>query len=186
VAKREVTDSLMEKVGEGIDRTIHLASLVPASSVSWQPPVPAGARPAFDFGHLFGHLLDCLAGFCAVFQKALSDDMAHYAELRSINTNESYSSKDALRFMRLYNGHIRRGFARCTDEDLSTRLTTRFAPEGQTLMILLLNNYEHLTNHKYQLFLYLRLSGIRVGTQDLYKFGDVTRANDGQANAESV
>jgi hypothetical protein len=88
--------------------------------------------------------------------------------------------------MRLYDGHIRRGFARCTDEDLSMRLTTRFAPEGQTLMLLLLNNYEHLTNHKYQLFLYLRLSGIRVGTQDLYKFGDVTRANDGQATAESV
>lgn len=72
MAKREITDSLMEKVAEGIDRTIHLASLVPASSMSWQPPVPVGARPAFDFGHLFGHLLDCLAGFCAVFQKALS------------------------------------------------------------------------------------------------------------------
>lgn len=183
--KREITDSVMNKVAEAIERTMHLTSLVPASSLSWQP-MPANAQPAFDFGHLLGHLLDCMAGFCAAFQKALSEHTADFGELRSISTNESYSSKEALRLMHLYEGHIRLGFSRCTDEDLSKRLATRFAPEGQTLMTILLNNYEHLTNHKHQLFFYLKLAGVAVGSEDLYKFRGVEGIKEGQANAESV
>lgn len=186
MVKREITDSVMEKVAEAIERTMHLTSLVPENSLSWQPPVPVGPQTVSDFGHLLGHLLDCMGGFCAAFQKALSDNMGSLAELRSIKTEESHSSKEALRFMRLYGGHIRRGFTRCTDEDLSRRIPTRFTPQGQTLMTILLNNYEHLTNHKYQLFFYLKLAGVRVGSQDLYKFRDTNGTNEGQAIAESV
>ncbi|HEV3038281.1 MAG TPA: hypothetical protein VHA33_10940 [Candidatus Angelobacter sp.] len=36
-------------------------------------------------------------------------------------------------------------------------------------MTILLGNLEHLMNHKYQLFFYLKLLGIPAGTQDLYK-----------------
>jgi hypothetical protein len=35
---------------------------------------------------------------------------------------------------------------------------------------LLLGNLEHLINHKHQLFLYLKLMGVPVGTPDLYQF----------------
>jgi hypothetical protein len=41
-----------------------------------------------------------------------------------------------------------------------------FVPEGEQLATLLLGNLEHLINHKYQLFFYLKLLGIpsRAGT----------------------
>ncbi len=56
------------------------------------------------------------------------------------------------------------------DQDLERRIPTVFVPEGETLMTLLLGNLEHLANHKYQLFLYLRLMGERLGSQDVYRF----------------
>ena len=37
-------------------------------------------------------------------------------------------------------------------------------------MTLLLGNLEHLLNHKYQLFLYIRLQGVTVTSRDLYQF----------------
>ena len=47
---------------------------------------------------------------------------------------------------------------------------TVFVPEGETLMTLLLGNLEHLLNHKYQVFLYLKLAGVAVGSRDVYRF----------------
>jgi hypothetical protein len=43
-----------------------------------------------------------------------------------------------------------------------------FVPEGESLMTLLVGNLEHLINHKYQLFLYLKLLGLPVSSRDLY------------------
>jgi hypothetical protein len=45
-------------------------------------------------------------------------------------------------------------------------LPTVFATES--VMTLLLGNLEHLINHKYQLFVYLKLLGVSVGTGDIY------------------
>jgi hypothetical protein len=42
--------------------------------------------------------------------------------------------------------------------------------EGEPVMTLLLENFEHLMNHKYQLFFYLKLLGTGVNTSDLYRF----------------
>jgi len=36
-------------------------------------------------------------------------------------------------------------------------------------MTILLGNLEHFINHKYQLFFYLKLLGVRVTTRDLYR-----------------
>jgi hypothetical protein len=38
----------------------------------------------------------------------------------------------------------------------------------ESVMTLLLGNLEHLVNHKYQLFVYLKLLGVPVATRDLY------------------
>jgi len=53
---------------------------------------------------------------------------------------------------------------------LERRVPTVFVPEGEELLSLLLINYEHLASHKYQLFLYLRMMGLEVGSRDLYHF----------------
>jgi len=41
-------------------------------------------------------------------------------------------------------------------------------PPGTTLVEYLLSSTEHLSNHRMQLFLYLRLLGVKVNTGDLY------------------
>jgi hypothetical protein len=43
-----------------------------------------------------------------------------------------------------------------------------FVPEGESLLTLLLGNLEHLINHKYQLFFYLKLLGLPVTSRDIY------------------
>ena len=54
--------------------------------------------------------------------------------------------------------------------DLARDLPTVFAPGGKCLCAILLVNLAHLTNHKHQLFLYLKLCGETVSTRDLYRF----------------
>lgn len=61
-------------------------------------------------------------------------------------------------------------FALCTDQDLARKIPTVFVPQGEALITLLLGNLEHLTNHKYQLFFYLKLLGVNVTSADLYSF----------------
>jgi hypothetical protein len=68
--------------------------------------------------------------------------------------------------IKAYGRFIEQGFDLCGDEDFSRMLTTVFATESVTT--LLLGNLEHLINHKYQLFVYLKLLGVPVGTGDIY------------------
>ena len=71
--------------------------------------------------------------------------------------------------MRDYATSIGEAFAILTDDDLARRIPTVFVPEGEAVMTLLLTNLEHLINHKYQLFFYLKLLGVKIGTSDLYR-----------------
>jgi DinB superfamily len=167
-SSRAITDSLRAKVFEAIERTEHLVAQVPLDRLNWAPEFSgAGAAPR-DFGHLMGHLLDCLAGFCAVFAAGFPAELAELQELRSYPVNQFCSPEEARKGLRMFAGHIDRGFQCCTDGDLARRIATVFVPEGETVLTLLLGNFEHLTNHKYQLFLQLKFSGALVGTKDLY------------------
>jgi hypothetical protein len=47
-------------------------------------------------------------------------------------------------------------------------IPTVFVPSGEAVLTLLLGNLEHVTNHKHQLFLYLKMLGVSVTTADLY------------------
>jgi hypothetical protein len=70
------------------------------------------------------------------------------------------------------------GFAALRDAGLCRELPTFFVPEGESVLTLLLGNLEHLINHKHQLFMYLKLMGVNVGTPDLYRFRDDSDAKD--------
>jgi hypothetical protein len=70
--------------------------------------------------------------------------------------------------LRDYLQHIREGFEVITDAGLARRLPTVFVQEGEAALTILLGNLEHFINHKYQLFFYLKLLGVRVATPDLY------------------
>jgi hypothetical protein len=175
-SKRRIVAALQEKVLETIERTEHLVSLVPANRLGWHPELPAGVPQGNDLGHLLGHLLDCLSGFCAAFHAAFPTELANFLDLRSISVNQFSPPEEARSKIKLYAGHIERGFRLCTDEDLPRKIQTVFVPEGETLMTILLGNLEHLINHKYQLFFYLKLAGLPVNSRDIYALRGTARS----------
>jgi hypothetical protein len=156
---------LLAKIREQVERASHLASLVPEGSLDWRPPaLPA----AFSLGVLLGHLLECLAGVCAVLHRLHPEGLAHFHELRARPVNHRCSPEEARQRMAEYLARIEEGFAHVTDEALGTLLPTAFVPEGEAVLTLLLGNLEHLVNHKHQLFTYLQQMGVPVATADLY------------------
>jgi hypothetical protein len=153
------------KVQEQIERTVHLVGLVPIDRLDWTPPIPG----AWSFSELLGHLQDCLAGICAVLYAAHPETLAHFAELRTLPVNVACGPDEARERIGMYRAHIEEGFAVLRDGDLGVKLPTVFVPEGESVLTLLLGNLEHLINHKHQLFVYLKLLPVSVGTADLYR-----------------
>jgi hypothetical protein len=158
--------ALLEKIREEIERADHLLGLLPKIPLDWTPPIP-GARPV---GWLMGHLLECLAGFCAVLYAVRPEALAHFERLKVLPVNHLCGTDEARRRIAEYAAHIEQGMALLQDSDLACRVPTVFMQDGEPLLTLLLGNLEHLINHKYQLLIYLKLAGARAGTQDLYQF----------------
>jgi hypothetical protein len=156
--------SLFEKIDEQVERTMHLIGVLPEECM--EKAAVEGQWPA---ARLLGHLLDCMAGFCAALAAASPDRLAHFASLRTEPVNHACGKAEALERICSYRAHIREGFGLLSDSDLRRLLPTVFVPRGETLLTLLLGNLEHLINHKHQLFVLLRASGCPVGTADLYQ-----------------
>ena len=157
---------VLAKIEDQVGRVDRLASLVPPDRLDWTPPIPR----AFSLGVLLGHLMDCLAGICAVLHASNPERLQHFLELKALGANQPLASAEARTRAALYLDHIREGFSLLQDGDLGRRIPTVFVPEGEPLLSLLLINFEHLASHKYQLFVYLRMLGRAVGSSDLYRF----------------
>jgi hypothetical protein len=114
-------------------------------------------------------LLECLAGICATQYAVHPEPLAHFTYLREKPVNHCCRIEEAQERIREYLERITEGFQVLTDEELSQMLPTVFVSEGEPVLTLLLGNLEHFINHKYQLFFYLKLLGVPVGTTDLYK-----------------
>lgn len=164
MSQDSVVTAIRLKVREQIAKTEHLIGQLPPDRLEWTPTLPS---PSFDAGHLLGHLLECLAGFCAVFYAAFPQQLGELLELKSLPVNQACLPEEAVRRLRVYARAIESGFDVCRDRDLARRLPTVFA-EAESVATLLLGNLEHLINHKYQLFMYLKFLGIPVGTADIY------------------
>ena len=158
-----LTRLLLDKIDGQIERAEHLTSLTPSEQIEWTP-----SPEALRVCDLLGHLLECMAGFCAALYAIHPDQLAHFIGLRELPVNHCCGKAEALGRMGEYRARIKEGFACVRDEELSTRIPTVFVEEGEAVLTLVLNNLEHLVNHKYQLFFYLKLLGIPVGTSDLY------------------
>jgi hypothetical protein len=165
-AGRILTESVIAKIREQVEQAEHLVARLPAGCDAWRPDAPSGA---FRVDQLLGHLLECLAGFCAVLLAAKPAALPHFADLRARHVSGPCFSYEAAPRMREALGRIEEGFAHVTDADLARRIPTVFVAEGETVLTLLLGNLEHLINHKHQLFFYLKLLGVAVGTPDLYR-----------------
>jgi hypothetical protein len=159
-----LTKLLLEKIAEQVQRAEHLNGLIPPDKIEWRP-----SPDVLRVCDLLGHLLECLAGFCATLYTIHPERLAHFARLREKPVNHCCGTEEAQARMREYLESITEGFQVLTDEELSQMLPTVFVSEGEPVLTLLLGNLEHLINHKYQLFFYLKLLGVPVGTSDLYK-----------------
>jgi hypothetical protein len=175
-SERILTTAVFDKLSEQIALTTHLISLIPPDKLAWSPaqlsPSPV---TLFRLDDLLGHLLDCLAGVCAVLHALHPNKMAHLDELRQQATNYRCEPEEARARIRAFASHIEEGFAVTADADLRRLVPTVFVPQGETALTLLLGNLEHIINHKHQLFFYLKLLGVPLGTSNLYHLrGDVS------------
>jgi len=161
--------SVQAKLHEQLERTEHLIRLLPEGRGDWAPAI-AGAWPV---GLLLGHMLDCLAGFCAVFHAVSPERTPSLAALRDPPVNHNCSPDEAVSRIAPYRASIDAGFDGLRDSDLSVPVPTVFVKDGEPLLTLLLGNLEHLINHKHQLFMYLKLMGVEVQSGDLYHFRPV-------------
>jgi hypothetical protein len=164
-----IVDSVRDKILETMERTDHLVSMAPVGQLAWRPEVPENVAAAMDLGHLLGHLLSCMAGFCAALHAAFPAELSELEELKLLTVDHSCTPDETRKRIEVYARHIARGLGHCAEADLGRRIRTIFVPEGETLLTLLMGNLEHVTNHKYQLFFYLKLLGVGAGTADLYR-----------------
>ena len=161
-----LAEALSAKIDEQIGRTLHLIAQIPPERAPWVPPIPG----AWSIAQLLGHLFDCLGGVCAVLYATYPAELAHFPALQTLPVNIAATPQEAALRIALYRAHIAQGFAVLRDDDLADRIPTVFIEDGESVLTLLLGNLEHLVNHKYQLFTYLKLAGMPVGTPDLYQF----------------
>lgn len=155
---------ILSKLEEQVDRARHLLDLIPPDKIEWRP-----LPESFRLCEVLGHLLECLAGFCASLYAVNPQALAHFASLRNLPVNHCCGVAEARERILAYDACIREGFAHLTDDDLARLITTIFVSDGEALITILLGNLEHFINHKYQLFFYLKLLGVPVGTTDLYR-----------------
>lgn len=159
-------DSLLAKIHDQIDLTEHLVAVVPAERLEWSPPI----KNSWPVATLLAHLSACLSGFCAVLGAVFPEALAHFQQLREPGVVIADPLGETSRKIALYRAHIDEGFGLLRDTNLVQVLPTVFVKSGETVLTLLLNNLEHLINHKHQLFLYLQLLGVEVNSRDLYCF----------------
>jgi len=159
-----LTAALLSKLEEQIELASRLITLIPPETLQYKP-LPDSLRVC----DLLGHLLECLAGFCASLYAIKPDSLAHFGSLRGLRVNHCCGIDEARDRIGDYSSHIRQGFGLLRDDDLVQRVPTIFVAEGEALMTVLLGNLEHLINHKHQLFFYLKLLGVPVTTRDLYR-----------------
>jgi hypothetical protein len=169
-ADAALADAFLSKFLEEIDRLRHLVAKVPPALLDWAPATANGDRPPFRTAELLCHVLECLAGICAVLYACDPERLTRAAGLRGLPVTGDCGVEETLSRIAEYEAVIVEGFRLLSDADLPRRLPTVFAASGELVLTLLLGNFEHLVNHKFQLYFYLKLAGQDVGSADLYVF----------------
>src|ERR1035438_9999805 len=101
-----VCAGLWSKIDEEIERTDHLIAILPAAGLDFVPPIP-GSWPT---GVLLGHLLECLAGVCAVLGAAHPERLRHFEQLRELPVNHRCGKDEAWERIGVYRARIEEGF----------------------------------------------------------------------------
>ncbi len=157
-----MTQVLFARIDEDFALVEEMLALAPPGGGDWRPNWP-GDLP-FTMEELGGHLAESCGGVCACFARlhpSLDWQQAETAGLR-IGRNR--------RVIAAYRAQLREGFAMTKDADLERIIPAYFVPEGEPFLAVLLTNWKHVNHHAHQLFIYLKLLGVPVGTRHLYRF----------------
>src|SRR5258708_10019837 len=154
--EQALTRTIANRITEVIETTDQLISLVPKDAIGWRPPI-AGIEDSFmTMGELLYHLVDCVAGCCATVcaaTPALSNQLG--ADL--IRSTDGGIVSGLRSQIRSYLQCVDQGLKALSDDKLNCRIKTYFHPEGETIAAVLFANLEHLLNHRYQLYIYLKM-----------------------------
>jgi hypothetical protein len=173
---------ILSKLDEQIELLKGIIRRLPDGKTLWTPELPPASFPQPKcLGGVLGHLLQCLAGFVAVLFAAHPERLGHLLELKQRPVNHICEQYEALARIEEYQRAIRAGFLLLEESDLARTIPTVFVPEGEAVLTLLLGNFEHLVNHKHELFFYTKLLGIPLTSPDLYRFRDRPGAPQNEA-----
>jgi hypothetical protein len=164
--ERSLCTDLQIKFEHQIERIEHLTGLVPTDKLNWVPPLTNG----FTFTVLLGHIMECVAGIAATLYAAKPEELGHLLDLKRLTGNQQVGITTAKAGLHTFQESLREAFGHLTDHDLARLIPTVFVPKGESVLTLMFINYEHLASYKYQLFLWLRMAGVRVESRDLYHF----------------
>ena len=150
---------LFARIDEDFALVEEMLALLPAGSEEWRPAWPGDAP--FTVAELAAHLAESFGGVCACFAKL--------SNLRKVET-VGLSVGESGEVMAAYRAQVREAFELMEDADLVRVIPTYFVPEGEPLLAVFLTNWKHVNHHAHQLFIYLKLLGVPVGTRHLYRF----------------
>lgn len=171
VVSQKLCESYVAKLEEQIDCLSRIIERLPSEKLCWIPEWPEmGVPRPRSMGQVLGHLLQCLAGVAAVLYAVYPRELEQFLQLKSLPVNHFCGKSEALERIAQYRDRLIYGFQFLTDEDLARRVPTVFVSDGETVLTLLLCNFEHLVNHKHELFMYAKLVGIPLVSRDLYRF----------------
>jgi len=163
--------ALFSRIEEEATLTLRLMERVPADAAEWRPDWPSVERPPFTVRKLCAHLCESLSGFCAVLVKLEPEPPPAAASLRlRVEAASAGTIGDSMALLTDLLVFLRERFQNIPDSDLTRTLPSVFTAAGKPAMTMLLTNLVHFTNHKYQLFTYLKVLDVPVSTQDLYRF----------------
>ena len=140
-----------------------LIGMVPADKLNWRP------GPTFmSVGQVLCHLSD---GFGGGFDMLLSGkwpSMEEMGEGMKLENLPSCSPQEALDKLEKDKKILRRVLDGVSEEDFANKVVS--VPWGMTAKVerMAISFLEHFTNHKMQLFTYLKLLGLPVNTETLY------------------
>lgn len=138
-----------------------MLKMVPADKLDWKP------GPTFmSMGHLICHLSD---GIGTELSMAINNNWPKPEEMtEAMKQPPTCSVQEALTKLEKDKTALRELLSGVTEQDFSGKVIS--VPWGWKLTIemMALNFREHFTNHKMQLFTYLKLLGFPVNTETLY------------------
>ena len=140
-----------------------LIGMVPADKLNWRP------GPTFmSVGQVLCHLSD---GFGGGFDMLLSGkwpSMEEMGEGMKLENLPSCSPREALEKLEKDKKILRQVLDGVSEEDFTNKVVS--VPWGMTAKVerMAISFLEHFTNHKMQLFTYLKLLGLPVNTETLY------------------